>query len=39
MLRRQAQLTRIRFTFESLSRGRGRASEFRLQTGDAVVVE
>ena len=39
VLRRQAQLTRIRFTFESLSRGRGRASEFRLQTGDAVVVE
>ena len=39
VLRRQAQLTRIRFNFESLTRGSGRASEFRLQTGDAVVVE
>ena len=39
VLRRQAELTRIRFTFEALSRGRGRASGFRLQAGDAVVVE
>ena len=39
VLRRQSQLSRIRFTFEALSRGGGRASEFRLQSGDAVVVE
>jgi polysaccharide export outer membrane protein len=39
VLRRQPQLTRIRFTFEALSRGQARASAFRLQAGDAVVVE
>jgi polysaccharide export outer membrane protein len=39
VLRRQSKLTRIRSTFESLSRGQGRAAAFRLQAGDAVVVE
>lgn len=39
VLRRQSTLTRIRSTFENLSRGQGRASAFRLQAGDAVVVE
>ncbi len=39
VLRRQPKLVRIRSTFEDLSRGQGRAAAFRLQTGDAVVVE
>ena len=39
VLRRKPQQVRIRFTFEALSRGQGRASAFRLQPGDAVVVE
>jgi|SRR5438132_10725128 len=39
VLRRQPKLVRIRSTFEALSRGEGRASAFRLQAGDAVVVE
>jgi polysaccharide export outer membrane protein len=39
VLRRQPALVRIRFTFEELSRGQGRAIAFRLQPGDAVVVE
>jgi polysaccharide biosynthesis/export protein len=39
VLRRQPTLVRIRSTFEALSRGRGKASGFRLQPGDAVVVE
>lgn len=39
VLRRQPALVRIRFTFEALSRGQGRAIAFRLQPGDAVVVE
>ncbi|HWT85727.1 MAG TPA: polysaccharide biosynthesis/export family protein [Myxococcales bacterium] len=39
VLRRQPALVRIRCTFEALSRGQGRAIAFRLQPGDAVVVE
>jgi polysaccharide export outer membrane protein len=39
VLRRQPKLVRIRSTFEALSRGEGRAIAFRLQPGDAVVVE
>jgi polysaccharide export outer membrane protein len=39
VLRRQPALVRIRSTFEALSRGQGRAIAFRLQSGDAVVVE
>jgi polysaccharide export outer membrane protein len=39
VLRRQPKLTRIRTTFEALSRGQGRAGALRLQAGDVVVVE
>ncbi len=39
VLRRKSKLTRIRSTFEALSRGQGLAAAFRLQAGDAVVVE
>jgi polysaccharide biosynthesis/export protein len=39
VLRRDQTLSRIRFTFEALSRGQGRAAAFRLRAGDAVVVE
>jgi len=39
VLRRDQRLSRIRCTFEALSRGQGRAAAFRLQAGDAVVVE
>jgi polysaccharide export outer membrane protein len=39
VLRRQPRLVRIRSTFEALSRGQWRAITFRLQPGDAVVVE
>jgi polysaccharide biosynthesis/export protein len=39
VLRREQTLVRIRFTFEALSRGQGRAASFRLKAGDAVVVE
>jgi polysaccharide export outer membrane protein len=39
VLRRQPVPVRIRATFEDLSRGQGRAVAFRLQPGDAVVVE
>jgi polysaccharide export outer membrane protein len=39
VLRRVPTPVRIRFTFEALSRGQGRAFTFRLQPGDAVVVE
>jgi polysaccharide export outer membrane protein len=30
---------RIRFTFDELSRGNGRARAFQMQTGDVIVVE
>jgi polysaccharide export outer membrane protein len=39
VLRRRPVLVRIRFTFDDLSRGQGRAITFRLESGDAVVVE
>jgi polysaccharide biosynthesis/export protein len=39
VLRREPKLVRIRFTFEALSRGVGRATALRLQPGDVVVVE
>ena len=39
VLRRPSKLTRIRSTFEALSRGQGLAAAFRLQAGDVVVVE
>ena len=39
VLRRQPALVRIRFSFEALSHGQGGAIAFRLQPGDAVVVE
>ena len=39
VLRRQPAPVRIRSTFQALSRGQGRAAAFRLQAGDAVVVE
>jgi polysaccharide biosynthesis/export protein len=39
VLRRQPKLMRIRTTFEALSRGQGKATAFRLQPGDVVVVE
>jgi polysaccharide export outer membrane protein len=39
VLRRHSAPVRIRFTFEGLSRGQGRAAAFRLESGDVVVVE
>jgi polysaccharide export outer membrane protein len=39
VLRRESTPVRIRTTFDALSRGEGRAATFRLQAGDAVVVE
>jgi len=39
VLRRHPALTRIRLTFEALTRGRGRAASLGLQAGDSVVVE
>lgn len=39
VLRRNSTPVRIRFTFEALSHGQGRAAAFRLQAGDVVVVE
>jgi polysaccharide export outer membrane protein len=39
VLRREPGPVRIRFSFESLSRLDNRASSFRVQTGDVVVVE
>jgi polysaccharide biosynthesis/export protein len=39
VLRQKPALVRIRFRFEALSRGQGRGIAFRLQPGDAVVVE
>jgi polysaccharide export outer membrane protein len=39
VLRRNPTPVRIRYTFEALSRGHGRAAAFRLQPGDVVVVE
>jgi len=39
VLRREPRLVRIRFTFEALSRGQGRATALQLQAGDVVVVE
>jgi polysaccharide export outer membrane protein len=39
VLRRHPTPVRIRSTFEALSRGQGRATAFRLQAGDVVVVE
>jgi polysaccharide export outer membrane protein len=36
---RAARPQRIRFTFSSLAQGLGRAALFRLEPGDAVVVE
>jgi polysaccharide export outer membrane protein len=39
VLRREPSPVRVRYTFEALSRGQGRAAAFRLQAGDAVVVE
>ena len=39
VLRRSPQVTRIRFTYEALTRGVGRASTFAMQPGDTLVVE
>ena len=39
VLRRQPALVRIRLTFNSLTRGEGKAALFRLEPGDSVVVE
>ena len=39
VLRREPSPMRIRFTFESLARLDSRATSFRLQNGDSVVVE
>jgi polysaccharide export outer membrane protein len=39
VLRRDPKLVRIRFTFEALSRGQGRAAALQLQDRDVVVVE
>ena len=39
VLRRDPDPVRIRFSFESLSRLDNRASSFRVQSGDVVVVE
>lgn len=40
LLRREGgKVLRVRCTFESLSRGTGRASELRLRPGDTVIVE
>jgi polysaccharide export outer membrane protein len=39
VLRREPTPVRIRSTFDALSRGQGLAAIFRLQAGDAVVVE
>jgi polysaccharide export outer membrane protein len=39
VLRREPMPVRIRSTFDALSRGQGLAAMFRLQAGDAVVVE
>jgi polysaccharide export outer membrane protein len=39
VIRRTPTPTRIRFTYESLVRGSGRAAQFRLRPGDVVVAE
>jgi len=39
VLRTGSQTTRIRFTYPALTRLEGRASTFRLRSGDIVVVE
>ena len=39
VLRRDPNPVRIRFSFELLSRLDNRASSFRIQSGDVVVVE
>jgi polysaccharide biosynthesis/export protein len=39
VLRKNPSAVRIRLSFEALSRGQGRASAFRLQPADSVVVE
>jgi hypothetical protein len=36
---RKNQSTRIRFTWDALTRGEERAAGFALQQGDSVVVE
>ena len=39
VLRRRPELMRVRFTYEQLSKGTGRALSFRLHNGDIIVVE
>jgi polysaccharide export outer membrane protein len=39
VIREQPQRARIRFEFEQLARGEGKAATFRLRLGDTVVVE
>jgi polysaccharide export outer membrane protein len=39
VLRRRPSVARIRFTYDALSRGSGRAVAFRLEPGDSVIVE
>jgi polysaccharide biosynthesis/export protein len=39
VVRKTPHLTRIRFTYESVTRGIGRAAAFTMQPGDVVVVE
>ncbi len=39
IIRKTPQVTRIRFTYEQVTRGVGRAAAFTMQPGDVVVVE
>ncbi len=39
VIRKSPQVTRIRFTYEGITRGIGRAAGFAMQPGDIVVVE